>query len=273
MAISCPHCPLQCPEALAWLIDLIIEHDPDYFVLEGDLFEADAASKFMSEYPFTLTQEFNSAHDYLFAIREAHERKRKKDPRFRRLIPGNHCNNLLEWNRISAKLRNTCDWRAKVYRQNEYKHVPELKNWTITGDYCYDQSGVFRIGQVSFAHGYKAGIGGDEQQALELNANHPNSLLVLGHTHRPVPVTQARKGQLLLPYHYCNVGTMGPLKPYYMKRKSTANWGAAVAFGDALETKSPRMTKCWDAEVKVFRWARDLKGGVTKWPDFKDEAA
>jgi predicted phosphodiesterase len=272
MGISCPHCPLACPEALEWLLELIEENDPDYFVLVGDLHEADAASKFESEYPFSLEQEFDASNDYLLAIRRAHERKRKKPAGSRVFMFGNHDQNLLEWNRINRKLRGICDFTGKVRGTNQYKHIPELEHWKLHKEYTFDQAGVFRIGQVGFTHGFESARGSNEAQALILNRNHPNSLLIAGHSHKPIPVTQIYKGEIDLPYHYCNVGTMGPLKPRYMARKRTIGWGAACVIGEALETKSPRLTKNWDAELKVFRMARDLKGGITPYPSFKDAA-
>jgi len=241
LAFGCPHVPLADDSAIAWLLKRIREYKPQVILHLGDGHEACSASRWPHEYEWTLTDEF-TAHNKLL------ENIRKAAPKARRVFCwGNHDANLLAINRIDRQLRNLCDPRA---------HEPELRGWQhIPYIYCRKR-GVFRLGQVTFGHGYEHGVSADEFHSYLLGV--PYGLYVGAHTHRPVEVTQAMRTKAVpLPYWYCNVGCLRDLKPPYVERQRTYAWGHALVVGEAQPTKSPRMTRCWDAHLEVYQMYND----------------
>lgn len=237
-AFGCPHVPLHDREATGWMLDTIARHRPDVVVHLGDGHEADSASRWPSEYAWTLADEFEAHNKFLAAVGKAAPKARKV------FCWGNHDANLLAINRLDRRVRGLCDPR---------QHEPELRGWQhVPYIYCRTR-GVYRLGQVTFAHGYEHASRSGEYQAILLGQ--PYGLLVAAHTHRPEPVTQAMRSPTVpLPYWYSNVGCLRDLKPPYVERKRTHAWGHAVALGEADNVKSPRLRRCWDARVEVFRW-------------------
>ena len=253
LAFGCPHTPFENKDSIDWLCERIEAVKPDVLVHLGDGHEADAAAKFDNEQKQTLEEEFQAHNALLKRLRMSQEKRPKSAPESRRVfLLGNHDDNILAAGRINPKVRSLCDFR---------KHESELISglWQMPCVYEYSQRGVYRIGQqVAFAHGYEAGVSGDEMQAIVLNQRHPFSLLVEAHTHRPVPVTRAyRTKGVPLPYYFANVGTMGPMKPQYMSRKRSHMWGCAIAYGTAPLGNSPR-TKChWTAKHEILKMGDD----------------
>lgn len=247
IAFSCPHCPLEDPEAIGWLVEQIGTRSPDVIVHLGDGHEADSASRWPSEYSWSLVDEFRAHNELLKGIREA-------APSARRVfLPGNHDDNLLSINRIDKKLRGLCDYRSQPQWE------PELSMWEQPADYVYCRKrGVFRLGAVTFAHGYESGTSGDEFQSIRLGV--PYGLFVGGHTHRPLPVTQAARTRTLpLPYWHCNAGTLRDIWDVpYMTRKCRSLWGQGLVYGETETGRRPRMTRAsWDAELVVRRMFDD----------------
>lgn len=240
LAFSCIHCPLQDKDAERWLLDQIAIRRPDYVIHLGDGHEADSASRFPSEYTWTLRDEFESHNNFLRKVRIAYE------PAERIFIEGNHDANLLTVNRINKKLRGLCD----IY---DGKNEPELTTyWNIGTKYEYSSRGIFRLGQVTFGHGYSSAALADEQMTLELGI--PYGLWVGGHTHRPIPVTQARKTQRIpLPYWYSNAGCIRTLKPEFAKRMRTSQWGHALVYGEFRELNELTFSREWAAETVVYK--------------------
>lgn len=234
IAFSCPHCPLQDDRAIGALLSVIAREKPHVVVHLGDGHEADAASRWPSEYGWTLDEEFAAHDDLLRAVR-------KSAPRARRVfLPGNHEDNMLSWNRIDRRVRGLCDYR----QSDELRHY-----WEQPAEYIYDKrKGVFRLGQVVFAHGYEHGISGDEAQAFLLGD--PGGLVVLGHTHRPTELTQARRTATIpLPYWHINAGCLRNLKPPYMRRKRSHLWGHACVVGHANPSARGKLDRQWDARL------------------------
>ena len=245
-AFSCPHAPLIDNAAVDWLIGRLESEKPNVVVHLGDGHEADSASRWPSEYDFTLADEFKSHNDFLKKIRLATPKARHV------FLPGNHDENLLAIGRIDKRIRSQCDYRDP---DNE----PELaEHWEQPCSYEYDKRrGVFRLGQVSFAHGFEHGTNGDEFQALLLGQ--PYGLHVTGHTHRPTERVQRcfRTKAVPLPYWYANPGCLRDLRPQYMLRKRSHGWGQGAVFGETLLTKSPRMSRQWEARVEIHRMKDD----------------
>lgn len=247
LAFSCTHHPLHDPEAIEWLFKQIKDFKPEVLVNLGDGLEADAASRFPSEHSFTLEEEYDSHNAFLQRLVDA-------TPNAKRVyMEGNHCLNIREEDRISKKVRSLCDYR---------KHQPALKEFKWY-PYDYSKKGIFRLGQITFFHGFEAGQSSGRMQAVLLGK--PHGLTVSGHTHRPEHVTRVEltKG-VPLPYWYANTGTLRTMECNFMKRKRSHSWGQAVVVGEAQVTQSPREKRCWDAETRVFRMADDEIYGKVK---------
>lgn len=242
LAFSCPHCPLQDDEAVEWLLEQIKEHKPDTIIHLGDGHEADAASKFANEYDFSLKDEYEAHNTFLSQVRKA-------SPSSRRVfLLGNHDNNLLKWARLDKDIRDLCDFHA---------WEPELKHWEEPCKYINGPRGVFRIGQVSFFHGYQAGASADAMQSVRLGL--PYGLTVSGHTHSPVDVTQDKRSvSVLNPFWYANAGTLRDIDNVpWMDDKDRQRWGQAVVVGESetwrYEQSLMPQKPLWEAKTIVRR--------------------
>lgn len=241
LAFSCPHVPLHDRTAQKWLLKQIADRQPDVVVHLGDGMEMDSASRWPSEASWSIEDEFNGFNDYLRSIREV-----AGDAELV-FIEGNHESNALTVNRIDKRLRGALDYRKE-------KNVPELQHWNANTRYVYDRRrGVYRLGPVAFAHGFEHAANCGRDQAVLLGD--PYGLLITGHTHRPTSVSQVwLTPQIPIPYWHANAGTLRDMdSASYMERKRRHRWGQAIVHGETLITKSPRMSKCWDAETLVFR--------------------
>lgn len=245
LAFSCPHCPLQDPDAVGWLLERVKAIQPATIVCLGDLFEADSASRWPSEYKWTLEQEYESANAFLKSIREA-------APDARRVfIEGNHDANINEPNRLPEEVRGLCDYRRE-------SNCPELyHHWLKPTRYEFHRNrGVWRLGQVSFCHGFDRP---DKRLATYLNNEY--GLFVFGHTHRPTPpgpAVQVRMTEKMpLRFWYANAGCIRDLNPNYTKRKDTELWGQGLVWGTAEPVRNSRRKVRWTCTTEVFRMYDD----------------
>lgn len=243
-AFGCVHAPLQDDECIDWHCKNIQEQKPDLIVNLGDGFEADAASRWPSEYGWSLRDEYEVHESILKKIRLAWPSAERK------YLLGNHCDNILSINRIDQKLRGLVDFRSE--------HLcPELhKHWDIAAEYTYSRSrGVYRRGQVTFGHGYDCNQNADEHHSLILGV--PFGLYIGAHTHKPLQVTEAKKGQIPLKHWYANAGMSRKFDPDYIRRKRQFAWGQAGVFGELKDIKSPRVNREWSAHTETFRMFND----------------
>lgn len=251
---GCTHEPLIDKDAEEWLLKTISNEEPDVIVHAGDLFEAQAASRWPKEYPFSLNDEYVAGDRHLAGVRNAYPRAE------RYLLKGNHDANLEDASRISGDLLDLT--------KPEESRVRELANWKIVPDYEFDLSrrkGCLQLGDITIVHGYKHGVNSDEHQAIQY-AN-PYGLFLSAHTHRPVEITQAMRTKgITLPYWYGNVGCMRNLHPGYVKTKDNSGWGHALAVVEyepwpdksckySREINGLRKHKTWDAEIRILRRA------------------
>jgi predicted phosphodiesterase len=244
--ISCTHSPFTPEKTHEWILqELSGIPDITHFGHLGDVFEAGAASIHANEFDHSLSDEYEHAHNLLKSIREV----LPKDT-IRWINTGNHDDNLMcrDPRRIPKDLRGLVHWR------NHPEWGEEFANWHWVP---YDKSsqGVYRVGQCHFYHGFDCGMNSDELEGLQMIGACgwiPFSLTVRGHTHRPVPPTQCKRtSKIPLPFWYSNVGTCGPLKPNYMKRKDTSLWGSAMLIVDCIWDKPSRLNgRCWEAELR-----------------------
>jgi predicted phosphodiesterase len=244
-AISCSHAPMQPEQSRRWILDTLAGIEGlTHFGHLGDVFEAAAASVHANEFDHDLEDEFEQAAGFLASIREV-----VGPDCIRWINTGNHDDNLVarDPRRVPKALRGLTDWTRHPV------HGEEFRRWSWL-PYEKSARAIMRVGQVHFWHGFDAGQSSDELEGLQMIALSgwiPHSLAVRGHTHRPVPPTQARRtAKIPLPYWYANVGTAGPLQPDWAKRKDTSQWNTAILVVDAVWDKPSRLTgKCWDAHL------------------------
>ena len=246
-AISCTHSPHTPSETHQWILDTIANTKGlTHFVHCGDVFDAQAASVHPDEADHTLMDEYRHAASFLKSIRQ-------NLPDGCRLVicEGNHDDNIrrADPRRIPKGLRETALWMNTEFAE-------EFKRWHWR-PYIKSAAGCYRVGQVVFYHGFDCGLTSDELEGLQMNNQtgcHPFRLFVRGHTHRPLPPTQImRTRKVSLPWWCMNVGTCGPLKPDYMTRKDTGNWGSGLALIEArMETASRLNAKEWEAELRTM---------------------
>ena len=159
--------------------------------------------------------------------------------------------NILALNRIDKKLRHLCDYRVLI---KEFKDG----HWHRPCKYiCDKERGVYRVGQVGFTHGYRAGVSADEFQAILFGDQ--NTLTIGGHTHQPKPVTQAMKTKgMPLWVFYANPGCLRNLKPEYVKRLSTHGWGQGIVYVECDTVTRLRKSINWSAETIIHKMASNL---------------
>lgn len=247
-AISCSHAPFTPPETQRWILDTLAEIDGlTHFGHLGDVFEGAAASVHANEYRHNLEDEFEQGANLLRGIRSV-----LPEDCHLWVNTGNHDDNLLaeDPRRVPKALRGLADWREHPTFGKEFREWYWLP-------YEKSKKSVYRIGQCHFWHGFDASQSSDELEGLQMISLEgwiPYALAVRGHTHRPVPPTQAKRtAKIPLPYWFANVGTCGPLSPAWAKRKDTSQWGTAILVVEALWDKPSRLNgKCWDAELVVM---------------------
>ncbi len=240
IAFGCRHAPLSDPSATQWVIDAIAREKPDAIIDLGDGIEGNAASQWQDakEIILSLADEFAADAKFMFDVRKA----AKAGTRLIRLA-GNHEANLLRKGRIDPRTRDLCKW----YEGKEFEH------WTTVKDYiyCRRRGSFWLTPQTCFSHGYETSAARIAREAMYFTSNAPLSVYVAAHTHRPHSVQPVMWGDLPMGRWHCNVGCLRDLKPDYMHRKATWNWGHAMAIGEAMPLKSPRMTKEWDMRIEV----------------------
>lgn len=228
------------------MLNHVRRYQPTHFILLGDLMDAAAASVHPDEVEHALEDEYTTAHNYLEDIRKAL-------PKSTKLIwcLGNHDDNILtnDSRRTDKAVRSLLHWNK------HYELGPSFRLWQQI-PYVKNKRGLYKLGQIVFYHGFDCGANSDELEGLQMNylaGGHSWGLTVRGHTHRPIPVTQAkRSSKVLLPHYYANVGSigMGDKQPHYMKRKDVSQWGAGLLLGEAKIGKNRRYrTREWDAEL------------------------
>lgn len=249
VSLSDLHVPDLDPEAFEWAVDIIKGHKPNVVVLNGDLFEADAASRWPSERAHTLDDEYREACATLASIRRA-------APKGCRLVfvPGNHDANITAPHRISKKIRSLVDYRQHQALRSELLHWEHNLQYVSVPKLC-----CFRLGQVTFLHGFKAARNSDLQESLLYGEEW--GLTVRGHTHHPVSVTQVNHGAIRIPRWFANSGCLVSMDPppEYVRRTNTQAWGQAVVIGEAAVSAQNQKGRWWDAEtlIKKLAWDTD----------------
>lgn len=246
------HVPHHDPEAIEWALGHIKEHKPDVVVMNGDLFDANAASRHPNEFLHVLKQEYTQGGEILRALRGVAKRGAKCV-----FVAGNHDQNIVAENRIARDVRDFVDWR-------DPRIFPEIEHWDVREYISQPHRCCFRLGQVRFLHGFAAGKNSDNQECGQYGEFF--GLVVRGHTHRPTEdIQQCVLGGVKLPIWYANTGTLTSMKnlPTYVHRCNTSSWGQGLLLGEAEDLNSPRHKRRWNAEMLIREKA--WGGEVRKW--------
>jgi len=228
---SCTHAPFTDPFADEWFCSVLKTYRPSILGCLGDLYESGAASKWSKEGAKRLSEEYESA---AWLLRKYREVSRAKTLFW---TMGNHDDNVMGVDRIPELVRDMCA------PERHGVLGPEMARWKVI-PYEYSERGCHRIGRVVFKHGFECGKFADRNEAIFFAKDAPGSLVIGGHTHRPVGVTQAEfNANTALPIWYANAGTLGPLKPDYVRRRNTSRWGHACVVGTITGDK-------WTAETR-----------------------
>jgi hypothetical protein len=192
----------------------------------GDLFDANAASRHPNAHDVPLEDEYASGAGLLRSLREAVPYRCSY-----RWLLGNHEDNILvlDERRIDKRLTSLVHWNKSPFKD-------EFRRWDQI-PYVKAPEGCDQLGQVIFTHGFDCGVTSDDLEALQFSyflGGRAHRLCIRGHTHHPVAVTRCDRTRTVpLPYWYANAGTLGPLQPLYMTRKSAFRWGPAIVHGEA----------------------------------------
>ena len=231
----------------------------------GDLFEASAVSLHPDKaaHRHTLLDEYEAGAGIL-------DRFAGAAPKGCRLhwLHGNHDDNIIQTNdprRSNSATREMLRWDYSPFAASfaKWKQYPYRK------PSVHSQTGLLKIGQCVFVHGYQAGLTSDNSEAKRIRyalGGIPHLLVVRGHTHRPQPVTQCRDSGRTVHCWHANAGTLGPINPppAFMQRKDTNEWGSAIVVGSCKLGRTRRMSEPeWQARTIAID-DLDKKNGA-KW--------
>lgn len=245
-AFSCTHFPDHDPDGIAWLLKQIRKFKPDYVVMLGDLFDAACLSSFAYGDEHELEAEYESAEFFLSALRKVSPNSQKV------WIQGNHEERVERqaWRKVSSLL----DPQRHIESLREYRKFP----------YVQDARKLFTLGQVTFSHGFSAGVHSVKKEAYLYTCDY--GLYVYGHTHRPHPVHRVRFGSTPARSWYVNAGTFidyDNVKKGYMKCKDSTEWGSGVVLGKVDTKHRHHHCRLWDAQLVPYKLAGErVVGGA-----------
>lgn len=242
------HAPTTHQGFWEWLCQTIKDESPDVIVNVGDWFEGEAGSRFAKDERkvWTIMKEFQTVADQMKAINELAPNAQKV------WLWGNHEAHIFQYD----PQRMNPDMRALIQARYEECLKPLLDGW-IVKPYGHRQN--WYIGQLGFRHGSDVSAAAVTQDMGDYCPY--NGLLVTGHTHRPMPVTQLRIGKALWPFHAANCGTGADWeKMHYMDNSRLSQWGrgalvAEVSSPGILEGKRLYSSPKWKAEMRIHSMA------------------
>lgn len=247
VAFSCLHAPITSGRYFRWLIGQIEDFRPDIIVNLGDWYEGKFAKRFTKrlDETWSAVEEHRAVAEQAEALRDAAPGASKY------WLWGNHDDNAFgnQPDRIQDDLRESVHYRENV------RVAPLLASWRITER--YDHRVFLRLGPVTFQHGCDSRkTMGSTERDNAYRYGTPFGLYVCGHTHRPLPVTQASERSVPVPYWLANPGCgIDFSRAHYMERLPMDNWGHGVVLIEAAgvnQRRSAYASRQWDAEVRVM---------------------
>lgn len=231
-----------------WLKELIVKESPDVIVNVGDWFEGEYGSRFAKDKrkAWTIIQEFKSVSQQMQEINALAPNAQKV------WLYGNHEAHILQYD----PQRLDDDSRALIDECYDNHLKPHMDGW-ITKPYGHREN--WYIGGLGFRHGSDVSAAAVTQDMGDYCPY--NGLLVTGHTHRPMPVTQLRLGKALWPFHAANCGTGADWsRMHYMDNSRLSQWGrgalvAEVTAPGLREGRKDYSRVRWKAELKIHSMA------------------
>jgi len=254
-AWSCSHSPLTDEDSFKEFLRVLREWKPDKLVCLGDLLDGSPASKHPNEDVWSLEEEFRHAASVLNRAAEACGPSLK----MKVWLHGNHDENVLSPNRLPPRLRSLLDWRNTRTPLAEAVLGPSGKgDGTPDGGWReipYSHRQVYRIGQAVFQHG--AETSGQAGRNLAQLYAPEHGILVFGHTHRPVPPTEAMLNpKISLRRWWANAGCLVDWdRLEYARRMNITEWGHAcvVGWSEVGEKRVNFHSKRWHAETILLK--------------------
>lgn len=220
----------------AWLLEQLAAHQPDVVVCLGDVINAKAFSAYKNIGVVGIKEEAEYADKHLHDVFRFSRKARHI------FMVGNH------EERMERAAYEFLDLQPETY-------MKELANWEKY-DYVYHPSGTFRLGQVTFYHGFETSDLGRTREAVDLGVEY--GLCVSGHTHRIKQVHEIDKGGVLLRRWIANPGCgldFASQKLDYMKKKNDRTWGQGIVVGECDEKVRYAGKRAWTAETIVRQMA------------------
>lgn len=230
-ALSCTHKPISDEAYCKWVIKQIKSIQPDILIHLGDLFDIQCLSRFAKAGALKLSDEYAAGGGFLQELREA-------APKTKRVfLMGNHEGRIFKEEHGSTS--DLLDLR---------KHIEELKAWKVI-PYIYQPEYTFRVGQITFAHGFSTSSGAMKREVLNLAI--PNGLYVHGHLHRGCGPEQIMAGQLALPYWRADAGCgIGSTMSSYFSQWDTSRWSRGFLHGTVDTKLHADSRQHWTADFK-----------------------
>lgn len=224
-----PHC-----DHWKWVCDVAADYKPHIVRHLGDWREHSAISQYPSDDVHPQADENELVAQQARELREA--------VGSRTLLQHHEGNHGLRWEKLDPRIRQLYDWRRDKLLAAEWDR------WVHT-PYEYSRRGCFLIGQVLTAHGFESN---EDLQALYLwnLVGWPGGELLAStaHTHKQQePVRVMRTKTCGLPVWRANAGTLGPLKPSFVKNRRTNNWAPGLLLVEQNLTASTG--KNWEATL------------------------
>lgn len=249
-AFGCEHAPYEDWEVIEKRAKIVQDLKPDYIIYLGDLFNADAGGNGYDRYlnigKAALLDEYKAAAKVL-------RRYSKAAPRAKKVyMEGNHEVRVRTADRIPKELLGIID-----YRDPSRTLGKELQEWEWRPYISPDRrlsprgQGLYRIGQVTFLHGFEWGANSDRQEAQLYGVEY--GLTVRSHTHKPLPVTRVMLSPTIPTNRWvanCGTGSnIGVFKTDYAGRRNTSLWGDGIVVGSCCPHGLGLQSRHWQAAM------------------------
>lgn len=239
------HFPIADWKSVEWFIDQAKKFEANVIVLNGDLIEAKAASRHAKDerHNWTVKTELEELQKFCKRINAEFPNAHKV------WLYGNHEDNLLNYN--SGRLPKELHELIREYSDNLI--APEIEYWHVVDHYRH--ASRWYLGQLCFRHGHDTSKSSIAKDLADYCPYH--GLLISGHTHRPIGITQLTINDIRYPFHYANPGChVIPAKAHYMDRFRLSNWGHGCLLA---EVNAPGITEGrknydkpnWKAKVQI----------------------
>lgn len=249
VALGCTHAPYHDERVLKEQIAIIRDIKPNLVVHTGDLFDAEGASGGKSAlYRMSEAQlhdEYRVAATVLRRIREAAPKAKLV------WLEGNHEARVRMPERVPKALIGMLDYRRYGPLAAEAQHWVWRPYVSPHPGLPHKDVGLYRVGQITFAHGWLWGNHSDGHEAQLYGVEY--GLMVRSHTHKPQPVTRVMLTSSVPTNRWsANVGFGGDIEKFkqtYAARRNTALWGHGVLTFSTPDVRRLAPKRLWQANL------------------------